>query len=69
MDDVDCIGSESSLADCVHAGWGINNCIHVEDISIECALTTTAPPSGKYTRSVQVVMAALCNRVGHYVLP
>ena len=53
MDDVDCIGSESSLTDCVHAGWGTNNCNHDEDISIECALTTTAPPNGKYTRSVR----------------
>jgi len=69
MDDVDCNGSESSLTDCFHAGWGTNNCHHDEDISIECALTTTAPPNGKYTRSVHVIMTALWNRAAHYILP
>jgi deleted-in-malignant-brain-tumors protein 1 len=36
MDDVACSGSESSLANCGHNGWGVHNCGHAEDVSIKC---------------------------------
>jgi len=33
---VQCVGTEASLADCPHDDWGINGCSHVEDVSITC---------------------------------
>ena len=36
LDDVNCVGNETSLADCRHAGWGEHNCGHHEDVSIAC---------------------------------
>ena len=36
MDDVQCTGSESRLADCAFAGWGIENCRHSEDVGVSC---------------------------------
>ena len=36
LDDVNCLGNETSLADCRHAGWGQHNCGHHEDVSIKC---------------------------------
>ena len=37
LDDVACTGSESLLSECSHSGWGINNCAHSEDASVECS--------------------------------
>jgi len=36
LDNVNCRGNETSLTDCQHAGWGVHNCGHTEDVSIIC---------------------------------
>ena len=36
LDDVDCIGNESSLSECPHAGIGEHNCYHHEDVGVRC---------------------------------
>lgn len=36
MDDVQCIGNESSLTECQHRGWGVNNCGHKHDAGAVC---------------------------------
>nr|XP_055045541.1 soluble scavenger receptor cysteine-rich domain-containing protein SSC5D-like [Misgurnus anguillicaudatus] len=36
MDEIDCVGNESSLVDCGFAGWGITNCEHDEDAGVIC---------------------------------
>ena len=36
LDDVSCNGSESQLIDCSHAGIGLHNCVHSEDVGIVC---------------------------------
>ena len=36
LDDVDCIGTESSITECTNRGFGVENCDHDEDVGIRC---------------------------------
>ena len=36
LDDVICDGNEESISDCSHRPWGEHNCLHSEDVSIDC---------------------------------
>ncbi|XP_035698000.1 deleted in malignant brain tumors 1 protein-like [Branchiostoma floridae] len=44
LDDVACSGTESSLADCNHRGWGNHNCGHTEDAGLVCSGLCPNPP-------------------------
>ena len=37
LDDVECVGNESSITECQHSGWGDHNCGHFEDASVICS--------------------------------
>ena len=36
LDNVRCDGNENRLTQCGNNGWGIHNCDHSEDVSVEC---------------------------------
>lgn len=36
LDQVKCIGNETSIDDCVHWQWGEHNCAHTEDVGLRC---------------------------------
>ncbi|XP_061259752.1 putative DMBT1-like protein [Bos javanicus] len=42
LDDVNCTGSESSLAQCPHSGWFTHNCGHHEDAGVVCSDSAAA---------------------------
>ncbi|MDE0361420.1 MAG: leucine-rich repeat domain-containing protein, partial [Rhodospirillaceae bacterium] len=57
MDDVQCTGSESRLADCAFGGWGLHNCRHSEDVGVSCGAA-----SGNSLASATVSGSALTLR-------
>ncbi|XP_071494038.1 scavenger receptor cysteine-rich domain-containing protein DMBT1-like [Diadema antillarum] len=36
LDNVNCLGTESSIFQCQHNGWGSHNCAHIEDAGVVC---------------------------------
>lgn len=36
LDDVQCVGNESSIMQCSNNGFGIHNCQHTKDIGVGC---------------------------------
>ena len=36
LDNVNCDGSEETIRNCSHRGWGIEDCSHSEDASVNC---------------------------------
>ena len=38
IDDINCIGNETSIFDCKHKPYGVSNCRHDEDVSVDCSL-------------------------------
>ena len=47
LDDVACTGSETKLADCGHAGWGVENCTHAERAGVVCKRNTNVAATGQ----------------------
>ena len=36
LNNLHCVGTESSIKYCSHRGWGMNNCSHSQDVGIQC---------------------------------
>ncbi len=47
LDDVACTGSETKLAECEHAGWGVNNCTHAERAGVVCKANANVAATGQ----------------------
>lgn len=36
LDNVECSGSENNVEMCTNLGWGVHNCVHLEDVGVRC---------------------------------
>ncbi|XP_071959278.1 scavenger receptor cysteine-rich domain-containing protein DMBT1-like isoform X1 [Antedon mediterranea] len=48
LDDVHCLGTESSIIDCPHGGIGSHNCQHAEDAGVVCSQTVNVRLAGSF---------------------
>ena len=37
LDNVNCLGTETNVGQCLSGGWGIHNCLHLEDAGVRCS--------------------------------
>ena len=37
LDDTICVGTEGTIGNCSHRGWGSHDCHHGEDASVKCS--------------------------------
>ena len=48
LDDVRCVGDETSISECRHGGWGVHNCGHSEDAGMVCRTAGKVKISAHY---------------------
>ena len=39
LDNVNCTGTELTIRECSHNGWGIENCVHDENAGVQCSVS------------------------------
>ena len=37
LDNVNCVGTEFTIGNCSHNGWGVEDCSHGDDASVNCS--------------------------------
>ena len=69
LDNVNCRGNESSVANCQHAAWGSHNCGHHEDVSIICVDEyITGRPKAGITTTIKLAIKLTVKLITYFRL-
>ena len=60
LDNVGCFGGESSIANCAHNGWGVENCGHSEDASVICSGNPSSSNANVFVVNVLLKLIYCC---------
>ena len=41
LDNVNCVGTEVTIENCFHNGWGVEDCDHHEDAGVKCSASSS----------------------------
>ncbi|PFX14302.1 Deleted in malignant brain tumors 1 protein [Stylophora pistillata] len=70
LDEVKCVGDETSISQCNHRGWGVHDCGHYEDASVVCrpqALRLLNSNHSPFSGRVEVLYRGTWGTIcGHY---
>ena len=50
LNNVTCVGTELTINNCSHNGWGVGNCSHSEDAGVQCAAS-----NGKFSCNIMCI--------------
>ena len=50
LNNLNCVGSEGTIGDCTHEGWGVESCTHSEDAGVKCIKGTYVSYRAKFWR-------------------
>ncbi|XP_063956210.1 scavenger receptor cysteine-rich domain-containing group B protein-like [Lytechinus pictus] len=59
LDEVSCLGSELTLSECVHLGWGTNDCLHSKDAGVSCDLDSPTEPTHSTYNLVWIIIGSI----------
>jgi len=65
LDDVQCNGTEGSIVDCQHSGWGNHNCGYGEEVSVSCIIVKLvggpSPQEGRLEVRYKGIWGTVCD--------
>uniref|UniRef100_A0AAY4DAD7 Neurotrypsin n=1 Tax=Denticeps clupeoides TaxID=299321 RepID=A0AAY4DAD7_9TELE len=56
LDEVKCVGTESSMLQCAHSEWGHHDCSHTEDVGVRCPLVRLVAGESRKEGRVEVFL-------------